>query len=120
MSLAAQSGIRVQRRLPDRLPPHDPDLDLVIYRVAQEALTNAIRHARATSVQVRLRRTPTSVSLEVRDDGVGLGTVVEPRSGEHLGMFGMRERARLLGGQFQASAIAPRGTLVQVSIPLTQ
>jgi two-component system sensor histidine kinase UhpB len=97
-----------------RLPP---EIETALFRIAQEALTNAIRHARATSVQVRLKRTPALVTLEVRDDGVGLGSV--PRSeGEHLGMFGMRERARILGGDFHAAPVSPRGTLVQVSIPL--
>ena len=93
-----------------------PEVETALFRIAQEALTNAIRHARAQSVQVRLRRTAASVSLEVRDDGVGLSTLA--REGEHLGMFGMRERARLLGGEFVAAPVSPRGTLVQVSIPL--
>jgi two-component system sensor histidine kinase UhpB len=92
-------------------------METALFRIAQEALTNAIRHARATSVQVRLRRTSEAVSLDVRDDGVGLGAV-PTAEGEHLGMFGMRERARLLGGTFLATPVSPRGTLVQVSIPL--
>jgi two-component system sensor histidine kinase NreB len=68
---------------------------------------------------VRLRHVPGSVSLEVRDDGVGLAPAPATQAGEHLGMFGMRERARLLGGEFHASSTSspPRGTLVQVKIP---
>jgi two-component system sensor histidine kinase UhpB len=96
-----------------RLPA---EVETALFRIAQEALTNAIRHARATSVQVRLRRTPHQATLEVRDDGIGLGAA--PSDGEHLGMFGMRERARLLGGEFIATPVSPRGTLVQVSVPL--
>ena len=80
--------------------------------------THAPRHARAESVQVRLRRSASAVSLEVRDDGIGIAGVPSAQVGEHLGMFGMRERARLLGGQFHAMPVSPRGTLVQVSIPL--
>jgi two-component system sensor histidine kinase UhpB len=98
----------------ERLPPQ---VETALFRIAQEALTNAIRHARASSVQVRLRRTPSCVTLDVRDDGVGLGAAPSPE-GEHLGMFGMRERARLLGGTFVATPVSPRGTLVQVSVPL--
>ncbi len=98
----------------DRLAPQ---VETALFRIAQEALTNAIRHARATSVQVRLRRTSDTVNLEVRDDGIGLGAAA-PSDGEHLGMFGMRERARLLGGSFIATPVSPRGTLVQVSVPL--
>ena len=94
-----------------------PEVETALFRIAQEALTNAIRHARASSVQVRLRRTGSEVMLEVRDDGVGLGAA--PASdGEHLGMFGMRERARLLRGSFVATPVSPRGTLVQVAVPL--
>jgi two-component system sensor histidine kinase UhpB len=98
----------------ERLPAQ---VETALFRIAQEALTNAIRHARASAVQVRLRRTPSSVTLEVRDDGVGLGAAPS-QDGEHLGMFGMRERARLLGGTFVATPVSPRGTLVQVSAPL--
>jgi two-component system sensor histidine kinase UhpB len=100
----------------ERLPPA---VETALFRIAQEALTNAIRHASAQSVQVRLRRTPDRVSLEVRDDGVGLGALPPPTEGEHLGMFGMRERARLLGGEFYANPVSPRGTLVQVTIPVS-
>jgi two-component system sensor histidine kinase UhpB len=98
----------------ERLPAQ---VETALFRIAQEALTNAIRHARASSVQVRLRRAPGSVTLEVRDDGVGLGAAPS-QDGEHLGMFGMRERARLLGGTFVATPVSPRGTLVQASVPL--
>jgi two-component system sensor histidine kinase UhpB len=97
----------------ERLPPA---VETALFRIAQEALTNAIRHARAKTVHVRLRRAPDQVSLEVRDDGVGLGAV-PPGDGEHLGMFGMRERARLLGGEFYVHPVSPSGTLVQVTIP---
>jgi signal transduction histidine kinase len=87
-------------------------------RLPAEALTNAIRHAQATSVQVRLRSSDGVVSLEVRDDGIGMAAVPAVQAGEHLGMFGMRERAKLLGGEFHAAPVSPRGTLIQVTIPL--
>jgi len=97
-----------------RLPA---EVETALFRIAQEALTNAIRHAHAATVHLRLRRSPEAVTLEVRDDGVGIGA--SPTSeGEHLGMFGMRERARLLGGEFNTAPVSPRGTLVRVSIPL--
>jgi two-component system sensor histidine kinase UhpB len=99
----------------ERMPP---EVETALFRIAQEALTNAIRHAQAVTVQVRLRRTPGNVSLEVRDDGIGLAATPSAEPGKHLGMFGMRERARLLGGDFHATPVSPRGTLVQVSIPL--
>jgi signal transduction histidine kinase len=99
-----------------RLPP---EVETALFRIAQEALTNTIRHAHATSAQLKLRRTPEAVTLEVRDDGMGLDASPPPRAGEHLGMFGMRERARLLGGEFQATSASPHGTVIHTRIPLT-
>ena len=98
-----------------RLPA---EVETALFRIAQEAMTNAIRHAQAQSVQMRLRRSPAEVSLDVRDDGVGLRSVPGQDTREHMGMFGMRERAHLLGGEFRASPVSPRGTLVHVRIPL--
>lgn len=115
--LAAQLAIAGWDEGDPRLPA---EVETALFRIAQEALTNAIRHARATTVQVRLRRADGCVALEVRDDGVGIAAVAASRAGEHLGMFGMRERARLLGGEFHATPTSPRGTLVQVRIPLNE
>jgi two-component system sensor histidine kinase UhpB len=121
-SIEERSGLATQLTLVGwedeaqaRLPA---EVETALFRIAQEALTNAIRHARAASVQVRLRRMPGAVTLEVRDDGIGLGAAASRSDGEHLGMFGMRERARLLGGTFVATPVSPRGTLVQVTVPL--
>jgi two-component system sensor histidine kinase UhpB len=100
----------------DRLPA---GVETALFRIAQEAVTNTIRHAHAESVQVCLRRDADAVSLEVRDDGVGLGTN-GTTPGPHLGVFGMRERAHLLGGALHVLPIVPHGTLVQVSLPLSQ
>jgi two-component system sensor histidine kinase UhpB len=97
-----------------RLPP---EVETALFRIAQEALTNAIRHARATALQVRLRRTASEVTLDVRDDGIGISGLPSKTS-EHLGMFGMRERARLLGGELQVRPGSPKGTLVSARIPL--
>jgi two-component system, NarL family, sensor histidine kinase UhpB len=116
-----RSGLAVQVNVvgwdtdDERLPP---EVETALFRIAQEALTNAIRHASALTVSVRLRRAADGVSLEVRDDGVGLGAVPADPGSEHLGMFGMRERARLLGGELQASPVSPRGTLIRVHIPV--
>jgi two-component system, NarL family, sensor histidine kinase UhpB len=111
--LAAQlSVVGFDNAEAERLPP---EAETALFRITQEALTNAIRHAHASSVQVRLRRTADAVTLEVRDDGVGLGAA-PTSAGEHLGMFGMRERARLLGGTFVATPVSPRGTLIQVEV----
>ncbi len=93
-------------------------VETALFRIAQEAMTNVARHAQARSVEVRLRRSDGSVALDVRDDGVGFVSLAGLSPGEHFGMFGMRERARLLGGTFHVTNVSPRGTLVQVRIPL--
>jgi signal transduction histidine kinase len=98
-----------------RLPA---EVETALFRIAQEALTNAIRHAQAATVQIRLRRSPGRVSLDVRDDGVGLSALPASEEGQHLGMFGMRERARLLRGEFVVTPVSPHGTLIHVIIPL--
>jgi two-component system sensor histidine kinase UhpB len=75
--------------------PLDPQEELAFYRVAQEALTNAIRHSDCSSVVVGLTKDPRSISLVVRDDGVGMGNLTSTVSG----VRGMRERAVMIGAQ---------------------
>lgn len=111
------SGLDAGERLP-------ATVETALFRIAQEAITNAVRHAQAGSLQLRLRRTTEGATLEVRDDGVGFATSLGSGTagkddGGHLGLLGMRERARLLGGTFLAQPVSPRGTLIQVSIPRT-
>jgi two-component system, NarL family, sensor histidine kinase UhpB len=92
--------------------------ETALFRITQEAVTNTIRHADASTVEVRLQRTEQNVTLEVRDDGVGLPSVEALSASQHLGLFGMRERAHLLGGDLDVRPAIPRGTLVEASIPL--
>jgi signal transduction histidine kinase len=91
------------------------DAATALFRIAQEALTNVARHARASRVTVLLGRDGGRLSLEVRDDGVGISdeTAASTRS---LGLLGMRERARRLGGDLTISAAPGRGTVVTVSV----
>ncbi len=88
---STHTGLRVVRRF-DRTCPLDHETELVIYRVAQESLTNAARHAEARRVEVALRGTDRGVVLEVADDGRGIGA-----AREGAGLRGMRERALLIG-----------------------
>lgn len=90
------------------LPPH---VALALYRVAQEALTNVVKHARATRVEVTVRYAEDQVSLAIQDDGIGLGANAE----EGFGLRGIRERAHALGGALDLRG-SP-GLLVQLSIP---
>jgi two-component system NarL family sensor kinase len=88
-----------------------------LFRIAQEALTNVRKHARAHGVRIVLRRRGAAVTLFVRDDGRGF----EARSAQHAdghGLMGMRERARLLGGRLQIKSAPGQGTQVTVRVPL--
>jgi two-component system sensor histidine kinase UhpB len=93
----------------------DPDTQLVIYRVAQEAIGNAIRHSGAGRIDVELERTPDEVTLEVRDDGTGF-TFDEARSG--LGLGGMKERAMLAGGGLVTESRPGSGTTIRLTVPV--
>ena len=87
------------------------------YRIVQEALTNAVRHAQARNVEVRVGAGGGSLVLEVRDDGCGVSPAVasDPRS---FGIAGMRERARSSGGTLEISGAPGAGTVVRVEIPI--
>jgi two-component system sensor histidine kinase UhpB len=91
------------------------DQQLVVYRVAQEALNNAARHSGAGRVEVRLRRDPgDSVVLEVGDDGRGFAFEESERG---LGIGGMRERALLVGGELTIESRPAHGTTVRLEVP---
>jgi two-component system, NarL family, sensor histidine kinase UhpB len=109
-----QARVRVERRLDPALPLSE-EQELVVYRVAQEALTNVARHANASQVQLLLERTEEQVVLTVRDDGQGLASDAMPSS---HGISGMRERAMLIGAQLTLTQPPAGGTQVQLSIPL--
>jgi PAS domain S-box-containing protein len=113
----ARTGIECRLELPADTLVVDPERATAIFRIFQETLTNVARHASATKVDVRLARAGGSLTLEVHDNGVGIGE--EPASaGRSLGILGMRERALLLGGEFSINGAPGRGTTVRVRIPL--
>ena len=95
------------------LPALPPDVELAVYRIAQEALTNAVRHSGCTRVRVRLAEEDGPVYLRVADDGRGLGS--QPRSGG--GIRGMRERALMIGGRLVLGVADEGGVEVELRIP---
>lgn len=110
--LSRQSRMRVRRSLDGDLPELSDEVELVIYRVAQEALTNALRHAEATEASVSLRRSGDEVVLTVGDNGRGL-----PQHRGEGGLGGMRERAMLIGAELSVSSQQGRGTEIRLTIP---
>jgi two-component system sensor histidine kinase UhpB len=96
-----------------------PQVELVLYRVVQEALTNAAKHAGATSVRVALHRSPREVVASVADDGCGFDVEDVMRSRERgLGLFGMQERLALVQGQLVIDSTPGRGTRIQARVPM--
>jgi two-component system, NarL family, sensor histidine kinase UhpB len=112
--VSAQGELRVERQLEAGLPSLESDVELVIYRVAQESLTNIVRHARAGCATVSLRVENGAVLLRVRDDGRGLPTELPKGT---AGMAGMRERALLVGGRLRIRSEPDRGTEVELEVP---
>src|SRR5688572_16297329 len=113
-SIGEQAQLRIDRRLEPGLPLSQ-EQELVVYRIAQEALTNVARHADATEVQLHLERTDGRAILTVRDDGGGLPPGAFRSS---QGIRGMRERAMLIGAQLTIGEPATGGTEVRLSVPL--
>ncbi|MEV8313501.1 HAMP domain-containing sensor histidine kinase [Streptomyces sp. NPDC059900] len=110
---ATHAGLRVVHRFASGLPPLGRQAELVVYRVAQEALTNAARHAEADQVEVSLEHTGEAVVLAVVDDG--RGTAV---AREGAGIRGMRERALLSGATLDVISTPQAGTTVRLTVPL--
>jgi signal transduction histidine kinase len=100
----------------DRLPP---DVELGLYRIAQESVSNARRHGAASHVHVSVDVGSTRAELTIADDGRGWeGDSSPPAAGRGDGLPGMRERARLLGGELRVESALGRGTCVSVTVPL--
>jgi signal transduction histidine kinase len=107
IDLAYESG-REERRLA-------PETELAVYRVVQEALTNVMRHAEATRVEIVIAEEDGRVTARVSDDGTGFETDTDAAG---FGLVGMRERASLLDGQVTVASRVGAGTTVTVTLPV--
>jgi two-component system, NarL family, sensor histidine kinase UhpB len=112
---ADQSGLRIERRLADDLPPLSDDVELAVYRVAQESLTNVARHAQASRVEVVLEAGAGSVVLRVVDDGRGMDESAAVNG--HGGLRGMREHAVLVDGALAVKRAREGGVEVRLEVP---
>lgn len=103
-------------RVGDRL---DPDAELALYRIVQEALTNAIRHSGASRILVSLRGDSSTMRATVEDDGRGFAAAADfGNGGRGMGLVGMRERARHAGGRLEIASAPDAGTRVSAELPL--
>jgi two-component system, NarL family, sensor histidine kinase UhpB len=110
---AARPGLEATLAADGDFSDLDPDVQLVVYRVAQEAITNAARHSDADLIAVTLQRTDGGVSLEVADDGRGFPFEQSERG---LGIGGMRERALLIGAELTIESRPDQGTTVRLEV----
>ena len=101
----------------ERIPS---EVEITVYRVVQEAVSNALKHARTPLLCVRLHGRPDAVSITIEDRGVGFDPdeVSAPVEGRHFGLVGMRERVDLLGGELSIDSALGRGAVVVANIPL--
>jgi signal transduction histidine kinase len=92
------------------------DIEESLYRIAQEALHNVVKHANAQHARIVLRRAGREVRLAIEDDGIGFDPSLAPRG--HLGLVGMRQRAERIGGELDIVQLPGGGTKVKLSLPL--
>jgi two-component system sensor histidine kinase UhpB len=109
-----ESGVRVRRDLQGPVPNITPDVELAVYRIAQEALTNAMRHAEASEVVVSLSCADAELVLSVADNGRGFPEAMTDGGG----LTGMRERAMLIGADLDIDSAAGGGVSITLRLPL--
>lgn len=102
--------------IPEKL---DPEIQITCFRIAQEAITNAVRHAAATRIDIALRcARGKKLRLLVRDNGIGFKARLAQAKADDLGLIGMKERAALVGGRARIMSLPRKGTTISVSLPL--
>ncbi len=117
---AAKAGFNSELKIegkPRRLPP---DIELGVFRIAQEAVHNIVHHAKATQVRINITFTGEDILLEIADNGVGFDTSVlpVPNGGNHIGLLTMQERAEMLYGKLTLASAPGKGTKVKAVIPI--
>jgi two-component system sensor histidine kinase UhpB len=115
-SLRDHGTANVVLDLPSRIPRTDAETELALYRVAQEALTNAVRHAHASTITLRLSADGSVLNLDITDDGHGF----PDEAVEGAGIRGMRERALLIGGRIDVDSRRGHGTRVHLRVDQLQ
>ncbi len=120
-ALAGRSGVQIELDATDVALHIPPAMNVTVFRLVQEAVNNALRHAKATKIKVTLREDLDELLLVVEDDGVGFdreAVAHRAKRGEHLGLLGMTERARNAGGTFALDSRPGAGSRIEVRLPL--
>jgi PAS domain S-box-containing protein len=112
-----RTGVQCMLTMGDEIAQTDARIQSALYRAVQEALTNAARHAQASTVRIDLSASADSVHLRIRDDGRGMDAADQAKRGS-FGLIGMRERIYILGGTLQLESAAGQGTAIAIDLPL--
>ena len=118
--LADTTPVPIDVRLDSVGRLESPEAELALYRIVQEAITNAVRHGRASRIEVTLERSGGEVVATVSDDGTGFDVerlMLSPADDRGLGLFGMRERAEYVGGRVDVLSEPGAGTTIRASVP---
>jgi signal transduction histidine kinase len=111
---AARGGIEVKAKIEIGAEQAGGDVERIVYRLVQEALTNVVKHAGASHVEVSAEEAEGAIRIRIRDDGNGF----DPASTEGRGLTGMRERIEIFGGQIEVDSKPGEGTAIAASVPL--
>jgi signal transduction histidine kinase len=119
-SFREQTGIRVSLSGPAAVTKVNSDKRTVLFRVAQEALTNVARHAQASQAEVSIQKLDSAICMKIKDNGKGFQTerVLHGKKKNRLGLLGMRERLEMVGGNITIESTPGKGTTIQAQVPL--
>lgn len=118
---AQRTGLTIEFDVDARLPRLSMEFEIGCFRIVQEAVTNAIKHAHAQHITITLRQENASLCLGIQDDGIGFDVIAaqqQAEAGGSFGLLGIQERAYLVGGQLHLTSSAREGTLIQVHFSL--
>jgi signal transduction histidine kinase len=119
-SFKEQTGIHVSLSAFAAVEQVNGDKRTVLFRVAQEALTNVARHAKASQAEVKIQKLDGAICMKIRDNGKGFqpGRVLHAKRNTRLGLLGMRERLEMVGGSINIKSAPAKGTSIQAQVPL--
>ncbi len=104
------------------MPKEEIDIEdeyaTAVFRITQEALTNIVRHAEARNVEIQVKIVNSNISLKVHDDGKGIKKNKGVKKEKTFGVFGMKERAAMLGGEMKIDSLPNQGTTINVCLPI--
>lgn len=115
-------GIMVELHTNGEVEPLSPQLKSTLFRIAQEAINNIVKHSKAKQVEIKLSQCEKNIQLEVQDDGEGFDLTIVRQEAlrlQHLGLLGIQERAELAGGEVQLSSVPGSGTHILVKVPFS-